>query len=78
MTNPYREHADKIQAMVKRLSREHLHTTVYERDYSTSLGYLRNYVVVSGGQPFDADFEQELKKLMKEVTEDDISPPKAM
>lgn len=74
MGNPYREHIDKIQAMTKRLSREFLYTTAYEKDYSTDPGYLRNFVAVSGGQPFDAEFDRELTKTMKEVTDDDFDP----
>lgn len=76
MVNPYREHADRIQVAVKKLSREFLHTTPLQKDYSDSLGYLRNFVVVSGGQPFDSALEETLKETMRKVT--DVNPPENM
>lgn len=70
MTNPYREHMDKIQAMVKQLTREHLYTTRPEERYMDDSSYGINFVVASGGNPFDTELESRLKTLMKEVTGD--------
>lgn len=75
MGNPYRDHADVIQAEIKKLSREYLNVTPLQKDYANSPGYLRNFVSVSGGQPFDHDMETMLKDVMKKVTEDDIPDP---
>lgn len=73
MGNPYRENMDKIQALVKRVSREHMYTTQPEERYMSDSTYGMNFVVVSGGEPFDADLEEQLEDLMKEVTDDPTS-----
>lgn len=71
MVNPYKENLDKIQALVRRLSREHLYTTRPEPRYMEDSAYGINFVAVSGGEPFDHDLEEQLTELMKEVTDDD-------
>ena len=70
MANPYRDNMDRIQALVKRVSREHMYTTQPEERYMTDSTYGMNFVVVSGGEPFDADLEEQLEDLMREVTDD--------
>ena len=71
MGNPYKDNLDKIQALVRRLSREHMYTTIPELRYMGDSSYGMNFVSVSGGEPFDADLEEQLADLMKEVTDDD-------
>lgn len=68
MANPYREHADRIQALVKQITREHMYTTRPEKRYMGDSGYAMNFVVASGGSPFDAELDERLMALMKEVT----------
>lgn len=68
MVNPYREHADQIQALVKRLTREQMYLTRPEERFAEDDNYAQNFVVASGGEPFDAELTERLKALMKDLT----------
>ena len=70
MSNPYRDNMDKIQALVKRLTREHLYSVSPNASYMEDSSYGVNYVVASGEESFEADLAAQLKDLMKEVTDD--------
>lgn len=69
MVNPYRQHADRLSAVVKEVSKNHLHTTAFENRFSDSSVYSNNFVVVSGGQPFDEELQERVDEMMKEVTD---------
>lgn len=73
MANPYRENMDQIQALVKRLTREHLYSVIPNSEYMEDSAYGVNYVVASGEESFETDLANQLKELMKDVT-DDPSP----
>lgn len=68
MPNPYREHADRVQALVREVSREFRDTTAFENRYTEDLMYATNFVVVSGGEPFDAELKTRLTQTLKEAT----------
>ena len=68
MANPYRDNMDRIQALVKRVSREHMYTTQPEERYMSDSTYGMNFVVVSGGEPFDAELKTRLTQTLKEAT----------
>lgn len=74
MANPYREHMDQIQALVKRLTREHMYTTrPEERFMGEGSAYDFNFVVASAGEGFDTELDEQVLDLLKELTgeEDD-------
>lgn len=68
MPNPYREHADRVQALVREVSREFRDTTAFENRYAEDPMYSTNFVVVSGGEPFDAELKTRLTQTLKEAT----------
>lgn len=67
-TDYYAENMDKIQALVKQISREYLRTTDPQESLMQDSAYLMNFVVGSGGEDFEEDLADRLKELMKEVT----------
>lgn len=76
MVNPYREHADKLIKAVKDTSKEFLYSTPFEGRFTGSDIYASNFVVVSGGEPFDTRLEEVVRETMKEATGD--SDPETM
>lgn len=70
MSNPYRDNMDRIQALVKKLTREHMYNVRPEERYMSDSSYGVNFVVASGGETFDTDLSEQLKTLMKELTDD--------
>lgn len=47
---------------------EYMYQTPFEERFIGSPGYAANFVVVSGGEPFDHDFEERLTTTMKDAT----------
>lgn len=76
MVNPYREHADRLGAVVKDVTRDFLHETAYEHRFDSSGVYRSNFVVVSGGQPFDEELQSRVDEMMREET--DVAGTKTM
>lgn len=70
MANPYRENMDRIQALIRKLSMEHLHSTEPDLAALGDSAYAANYVAISGNT-FEHDLEEQLEDLMKEVTDYD-------
>lgn len=68
MGNPYREHMDQIQALVKQIAREQMFSTRPEPHFADDDGYALNWVAVSGGEGFDTALEEQLEDLMKTLT----------
>ena len=68
MTNPYRDHMDKIQALVKQITRDQMYATRPEDRFAEDPNYGLNFVVASGGEPFDAELDSRLMELMTSLT----------
>lgn len=71
MTNPYREHSDHIQSLMRRMQREYMYTTLPDPELmATDSIYPTSYVVGSASGDFEIDLEQRLEDLMKGLTDE--------
>lgn len=73
MGNPYRDHADRIQALIKRVSREHQYDILVNPELAKSAAYQLNFVVAESNETYEDDLQTQLDELMEEVTDGDAT-----
>lgn len=66
----YKDNMDKIQTLFKQVSREWLNSAEPDDRYADDSAYGLNFLAISGGDGFEEEFEERLKDLMKELTDD--------